>query len=88
MNVGKLLHSIYHGYNPPAFDSSIPICSHNYSTRHAQNAHFTLARPRTETGKKGIGYTGVKCWIDIPAHLKTLQSPNSFNTAYKNFLLS
>ena len=85
MNVGKLLHSIYHGYNPPAFDSSIPICSHSYSTRHAQNAHFTLARPQTETGKKGIGYTGVKCWIDIPANLKKLQNPDSFNTALKIF---
>ena len=70
INFGKSLHSIYHGYNPPAFDSFIPICTHSYSTRHAQNAHFALTRPRTEIGKKGMGYTGVKCWTNVPSNLK------------------
>ena len=88
MNIGKFMHSIYHGYNPPAFDSSFPLCSHSYSTRHAQNAHFALARPRTETGKKAIGYAGVKCWTDIPVSLKILKNPKSFNTAFKDFLLT
>ena len=88
MNVGKFMHSLYHGYNPPAFDSLIQICSHSYSTRHAQNAHFALSYPRTETGKKGMGFIGVKCWTDIPANLKILANPKSFNKAFKDFLLT
>ena len=88
INIGKFVHSIYHGYNPPAFDSSIPLCSHTYSTRHAQNAHFALAHPRTETGKKAIGFAGVKCWTDIPTYIKILKNTKSFNSALKDFLLT
>ena len=59
----SFIHSIVFGYNPPAFDSFITLSSHNYSTRHAQNAHFALVRPRTEyLGKKSVNkYAGVKC---------------------------
>ena len=60
--VCNFIHSIYFGYNPPAFDSLLSTCPHNYSTRHAQNAYFSLSRPRTETGKRSMRYAGVKCW--------------------------
>ena len=84
----SFIHSIVFGYNPPAFDSFITLSSHNYSTRHAQNAHFALVRPRTEVGKKSVKYAGVKCWENIPLQLKEYRIPKSFKSGLKQYLLS
>ena len=84
----SFMHSIFFGYNPPAFDSTFTVCPHNYSTRHAQNAHFALIRPRTEMGKKSVQYAGVKCWENIPLQLKECKNPKTFKSALKQNLLS
>ena len=84
----NFIHSIFFGYSPPAFESFMPICQHNYSTRHAQNANYALVRPRTETGKKSVRYAGVKCWENIPIQVKEHDNPKRFKSALKQHLLS
>ena len=88
LETDKLMHSIRYGYNPPAFDHLIPIASHAHATRHKQNAHFDLTRPRTELGKKSIRYSGVKCWTSIPHDQKNHLTHKSFVSSLKQHLIS
>ena len=88
LETAKLMHDIRYGYNPPAFDQLIPIATHTHSTRHRQNAHFDLMRPRTELGKKSIRYTGVKCWTNISHDQKDMLRRKRFTSSLKQHLIS
>ena len=79
----KLIHSIYHKYNPPAFQDFLQPSRHTYSTRLKENSCFSLSKPRTEFGKRSLKFSGVKLWTGIKNSVKDIPEYNKFNKAYK-----
>ena len=60
---------------------------HSCSTRQASNIH--LVNPRTTLAHKSIiRHSGPDVWNSLPQHVRTLQTPHSFNRAIKRILIS
>ena len=80
----KLVHSIYHGYCPPAYSNFLSFPSHSYSTRLRQTQCFSLSKPRTNLGKKSLRFSGVNIWCQIPQNIKFSLDPKKMNFLLKN----
>ena len=79
----KLIHSVFHRYNPTAYSDFFDLSTHTYTTRLRQNSTFSIMKPKTEMGKKSVKYFGVKIWIKLPLSLKELLEPRKFNLEFK-----
>ena len=79
----KLIHSVFHRYNPTAYSDFFDLSTHTYTTRLRQNSTFSIMKPKTEMGKKSVKYFGVKIWIKLPLSLKELLEPKKFNLEFK-----
>ena len=58
--------------------------NHDYNTRNALN----FEHPNITNCDKSICYQGVKTWNNIPNHIKSSKSLNSFEASYKQLFLT
>ena len=83
LHLSNYMFRILHDNGPTNF-----ICKFNYisgGSRNGENCNLYVNRSASH---KNFHYLGAKCWNNVPLNLRNIVDVKSFNTAYKQQLLT
>ena len=89
----KLLTFVYesiHKISPSCFHNlfCLSLYVHKYSTRQAIRGNLYLAQKNTvRYGSNSLGYLGAKLWNELPDHIRSMKSKNTFKSKLKSHLI-